>query len=76
MWRAFLSELDAKGILDWEESFVDATFIPAKKGARQSEKRREVRERSTWWWSMARVFLWEAIPTLPRPLRSDSSKKL
>jgi len=76
MWRAFLSELDAKGILDWEESFVDATFIPAKKGARQSEKRREVRERSTWWWSMAKVFLWEAIPTLPRPLRSDSSKKL
>lgn len=76
MWRAFLSELDAKGILDWEESFVDATFIPAKKGARLSEKRREVRGRSAWWWSMARVFLWEAIPTLPRPLRSDSSKKL
>ncbi len=75
MWRAFLSELDAEGILDWEESFVDATFIPAKKGARPSEKRREARERSTWWWSMARVFLWEAIPTLPRPLRSGSWKR-
>jgi transposase len=70
MWRAFLSELDEKDILDWEESFVDATFIPAKKGARPSEKPRGERERSTWWWSMARVFLWEAIPTLPRPLRS------
>ena len=32
MWRAFLSELDEKGVLDWEEAFVDATFIPAKKG--------------------------------------------
>jgi len=75
MWRAFLSELDAEGILDWEETFVDATFIPAKKGARPSEKRREARERNTWWWSMARVFLWEAIPTLPRPLRSGSWRR-
>ena len=75
MWRAFLSELDEEGVLDWEESFVDATFIPAKKGARPSRKQREARERSTWWWSMARVFLWEAIPTLPRPLRSGSWRK-
>ena len=75
MWRAFLSELDHEGVLDWEESFVDATFIPAKKGARQSEKRSGAKERSTWWWSMARVFLWEAIPTLPRQLRSSSSKR-
>jgi len=75
MWRAFLSELDEDGVLDWEESFVDATFIPAKKGARESGKPSGVRERSSWWWSMARVFLWEAIPTLPRPLRSGSSRK-
>ena len=38
MWRAFLSELDEQGILNWEEAFVDATFVPAKKGARQSGK--------------------------------------
>lgn len=75
MWRAFLSELDAEGVLDWEETFVDATFIPAKKGARRSEKRRGARERSTWWWSMARVFLWEAIPTLLRQQRSGSPKR-
>ena len=30
MWRAFLSELDEQGILNWEEAFVDATFVPAK----------------------------------------------
>ena len=72
IWRAFLSELDHEGILDWEEAFVDATFIPAKKGARRSARRKGAKEQSTWWWSMARVFLWEAIPRLPRPLRSSS----
>ena len=75
IWRAFLSELDEKGILDWEEAFVDATFIPAKKGARRSDLPKGAREQSAWWWSMARVFLWEAIPTLPRRLRSSSLKK-
>ena len=75
MWRAFLSKLDAEGILNWEEAFVDATFIPAKKGALPSERRSGAREQSTWWWSMARVFLWEAIPTLPRRLRSRSSRR-
>jgi len=75
MWRAFLSELDEQGVLDWEESFVDATFVPAKKGARQSERRRGAKERSTWWSSMARVFLWEAIPTLPRRVRSSSLRR-
>jgi transposase len=33
MWRAFLSGLDANGVLDWEESFIDASFFPAKKGS-------------------------------------------
>ena len=75
MWRTFLSELDEEGILDWEESFVDATFVPAKKGARRSEKPRRAKERSTWWWSTARVFLWEAIPRLPRRLRSGCSSR-
>jgi transposase len=70
MWRAFLSELDHEGVLEWEEVFVDATFIPAKKGARRSGKPRGEREQSSWYWSMAEVCLWEAIPTLPRPLRS------
>jgi len=29
-WRAFLSELDEKGQLDWSEAFVDGSFAPAK----------------------------------------------
>ena len=72
MWRAFLSELDHEGILDWDEVFVDASFFPAKKGARQSGRPSGEREQSAWYWSMARVFLSEAIPTLPRRLRSRS----
>jgi len=76
MWRAFLSELDHDGILDWDEVFVDASFFPAKKGARQSGRPSEERERSAWYWSMARVFLSEAIPTLPRRLRSRSLIRL
>jgi len=66
MWRAFLSELDHRGILEWDEVFVDATFIPAKKGARASGLPSGERDRSAWYWSMARVFLSEAIPTVPR----------
>jgi hypothetical protein len=31
MWRAFLSELDHRGIRDWDEVFVDATFFTARK---------------------------------------------
>jgi transposase len=31
-WRAFQSELDEKGQLDWSEAFVDGGFAPAKKG--------------------------------------------
>ena len=75
MWRAFLSELDANGVLDWEESFIDASFFPAKKGAQRSGRPKGEREQSVWWWSMARVFLWEAIPTLLRRQRSGLPKR-
>jgi transposase len=74
-WRTFLSERDATGVLDWEESFIDGSFSPAKKGVRESGKPKGERERSLWWWSMARVFLWEAIPTLLRQQRSGSPRR-
>lgn len=64
IWRTFLSQLDAAGVLDWEEAFIDASFAPAKKGAPESGKPNGERARSGWWWSTARVFLWEA--PLPR----------
>ena len=60
LWRAFLSELDQRGKLDWRESFLDGSFAPAKKGATESAKPSAARARSGWWWSTAKVFLWEA----------------
>ena len=38
IWRPFLSELDHNGILGWDEVFVDASFFPAKEGAREVGK--------------------------------------
>lgn len=67
IWREFLSLLDAEGVLDWREAFMDATFIPAKKGAPRSGRLKGGRAQSLWWWSTARVFLWEA--SWPRPRR-------
>lgn len=75
IWRAFLAELDDRGHLEWEETFADATFVPAKKGAPQSGKLRGGRAQSFWWWSTARVFLWEATLLRRRPRKSRSSKR-
>ncbi len=58
-WQKLLSLLDQRGLLDWEEAFLDATFITAKKGARRSAKRVVGKVRSAWWWSTARAYLSE-----------------
>jgi len=39
-WQALLARLDERKLLDWEEAFLDATFVLAKKGAAQSLVRR------------------------------------
>jgi len=65
-WRALLGTLDRRGLLRWEETFMDGSFAPAKKGAKQSGKRSVVRARSGWYWSTAKVFLWEHSSRLPR----------
>ena len=67
VWRKFLSQLDEDGLLDWEEAFIDGSFAPAKKGAPALEKPKRAKEQSGWWWSTAKVFLWEA--PLPRHRR-------
>lgn len=66
IWRAFLRELDERGYLDWEETFADGSFAPAEKGGCASGKPSGVKVRSGWWWSMAKVFLWEAPWRRPR----------
>ena len=66
VWRQFLAELDRRGQLDWSESFIDGSFAPAKNGATASAKPSAARARSGWWWSTAKVFLWETTWTAPR----------
>jgi len=66
IWRAFLTELDQRGRLNWEETFADGSFAPAKKGATASAAPAKARAQSGWWWQAARVFLWESASTLPR----------
>ena len=75
VWRTFLAELNERQQLKWSESFMDGSFAPAKKGATPSAKPSGARERSRWWWSTARVFLWECDFTLPLPARSGWRKK-
>jgi transposase len=75
IWRSFLADLDEKQILDWDEAFIDGSFAPAKKGARESERPRGAKERSGWWWSTVRVFHLEAISTLPRRQKSPLSTR-
>jgi transposase len=66
IWRAFLGELDQKQKLDWSETFLDGSFAPAKKGAKESEPTVAEKVRSAWWWSTAKVFLWESGWSRPR----------
>ena len=75
IWRAFLAELNEQQQLKWSESFLDGSFAPAKKGAAESAKPSGARGRSGWWWSTARVFLWESDFTLPLRPRSGWRKK-
>jgi len=35
-WRQLLSRLDQRHLLNWQETFMDGSFAPAKKGARPS----------------------------------------
>ena len=68
-WRTLIAALDQKGRIDWEETFMDASFSPAKKGGPQSARPNAERVRSGWWWEAAKVFLWESFPRRPRPRR-------
>jgi hypothetical protein len=55
-WRALLGALDGEGLLQWEETFLDGGFAPAKKGALLWERPSAARERRGCFWSTARVF--------------------
>src|ERR1039458_9435270 len=58
-WRKLLGQMDERGLLDWEEAFLDATFVTAKKGASASARPVAGKVRSAWWWSTAAAYLSE-----------------
>jgi transposase len=55
-WRALLAALHHEQLLDWDETFLDGSFVWAKKGALELAKPSGARARSGWYWSMARAF--------------------
>lgn len=79
LWRALLARLSERRQVRWDECFVDGTFIVAKKGAPWSGKPSAARERSSWYWPMARVlrseFAWRRLPRRRRSSSSRSSRQ-
>ncbi len=67
VWRQFLADLHRRGQLEWSESFIDESLAPSKKGATASARPSAARAPSGWWWSTAKVFLWETTWTAHRP---------
>src|SRR6266567_3323850 len=59
LWRAFLTELNDRRKIRWNECFVDGSFASAKKGAPKSARPSAARAQSGWYSSMARVLRWE-----------------
>jgi hypothetical protein len=69
-----LSMLCQRRLLDREESFLDATFITAKKWTRRSVKHVVGKVRSRWWWSTVGAYLSECN-LRPRRLPSVGSPR-
>ena len=74
LWRTFLAQLQEEDHIRWNECFVDGTFFSAKKGASKSARPSAGRERSLWYWLMARVLRSDFTWTLRRRRRSNSLK--
>lgn len=67
-WQQLLAALNHRELLQWEETFLDGSFVAAKKGALQWEKPSAGRGQSGWYWSMARAYRSERnLRALRRP---------
>jgi transposase len=51
--EALASELKLRRVIDVQEAFVDASFAPAKKGARKLVRLNAAREPKLWRWQIA-----------------------
>ncbi len=68
-------DLLERGKLDLSETFIDGTFVSAKKGALKSERPSGARVRNSWQWQMALVFLSPYSQNLLRRTRSNLSSE-
>jgi transposase len=69
-------DLFERGKLDLSETFIDATFVAAKKGASKWERPSGAKVLREWQWQTALVFLSPSTRNLLRRMKSNSSKKL
>ena len=68
LW-ALAQDPPERGGIELREGFIDGTFAPAKRGARESAKPSGARGPSLWPWRTAMVFLSPRLRAVPRPPR-------
>lgn len=71
--EALAQDLLERGRLDLSETFIDGTFVSAKKGASKSAKPSGAKVRSSWQWQTALVFLSPFTRNLLRRTKSNLS---
>ena len=69
-------DLLERGKLDLSETFIDGTFVSAKKGALKWERPSGAKVRRSWQWQTALVFLSPSTRNLLRPTKSNLSNEL
>jgi hypothetical protein len=68
LW-ALAQDLHERGGIDLRQCFIDGTFAPAKRGARESAKPSGARGASLWPWRNAMVFLSPRTLQVLRPAK-------
>lgn len=63
-------DLRERGEIDIEESFIDGTFVPAKKGAQRSVKQSVGKVQRSWQSETVMVFLSPFAQKMLRPMKS------
>jgi len=72
--RALVADLHDRGKVDWSESFIDATFAGAKKGALELVQRAAAKGPRSWQLQTAMVFLSPCTWAALLPMKLSSSK--
>ncbi len=67
--RSLASDLRDRGEIELEESFIDGTFVPAKKGAQKSGKQSVERVQRSWQSETVTVFLSPFARKMLRPMK-------